>query len=364
MSIPLLDLKAQYSSIRKEINEAIFRVIESSHFILGPNVAALEEEVAAYCQARFGVGVASGTDALYVSLLAIGIKPGDEVITVPFTFIATAEVITLLGAKPVFVDIDPKTFNIDPDKIEAAITEKTKAIIPVHLYGQPADLDPILSLASQYDLKVIEDGAQAIGAEYKGKRIGAIGDLGALSFFPAKNLGAYGDGGMVVTNNEDLAEQIKILRVHGSKEKYHHSVIGFNARLDELQAAILRVKLKYLSGWTEARRKKAAAYNQGLKDCPVITPLEATFARHVYNQYTIRSSRRDELKEHLAADGIPTAIHYPIPLHLQEAFSFLEYKKGDFPESEQAAAEVLSLPIYPELSDQQVEEIIKGVRER
>lgn len=363
MSIPLLDLKAQYSSIREEINEAVLKVIESGCYILGPNVDGLEEEVAAYCQTRFGVGVASGTDALYVSLLAIGIKPGDEVITVPFTFIATAEVITLLGAKPVFVDIDPLTFNIDPDKIEAAITEKTKAIIPVHLYGQPADLDPILSLASQYDLKVIEDGAQAIGAEYKGKRIGAIGDLGALSFFPAKNLGAYGDGGMVVTNNEDLAERIKMLRVHGSKEKYHHSVIGFNARLDELQAAILRVKLKYLPDWTEARREKAAAYNQGLKDCAVITPSEAPFARHVYNQYTIRSSRRDELKEHLAANGIPTAIHYPMPLHLQEAFSFLEYKKGDFPESEQAASEVLSLPIYPELSDQQVEEIIKGVRE-
>ncbi|MDI6794877.1 MAG: DegT/DnrJ/EryC1/StrS family aminotransferase [bacterium] len=361
MSIPLLDLKAQYASIREEINEAVLKVIESGCYILGPNVAALEEEVAAYCQASFGIGVASGTDALYISLLAIGIKPGDEVITVPFTFIATAEVITLLGAKPVFVDIDPLTFNINPDRIEAAVTKKTKAIIPVHLYGQPADLDPILSLAAKYDLKVIEDGAQAIGAEYKGKRIGAIGDLGALSFFPAKNLGAYGDGGMVVTNNEDLAELIKMLRVHGSKEKYYHSIIGFNARLDELQAAVLRVKLKYLAEWTEARRQKAAAYNQGLKDSSVVIPQEPLFARHVYNQYTIRSRRRDELKEDLAANGIPTAIHYPMPLHLQEAFAFLGYKKGDFPESERAAGEVLSLPIYPELSEQQASEIIKGV---
>lgn len=361
MSIPLLDLKAQYYSIREEINEAVLKVIESGCYILGPNVAALEEEVAAYCQASFGIGVASGTDALYISLLAIGIKPGDEVITVPFTFIATAEVITLLGAKPVFVDIDPLTFNINPDRIEAAVTKKTKAIIPVHLYGQPADLDPILSLAAKYDLKVIEDGAQAMWAEYKGKRIGAIGDLGALSFFPAKNLGAYGDGGMVITNNEDLANRIKMLRVHGSKEKYHHSIIGFNARLDELQAAILRVKLKYLAEWTEARRQKAAAYNQGLKDSSVTTPPEAPFARHVYNQYTIRSKRRDELKEHLANKGIPTAIHYPMPLHLQEAFAYLGYKKGDFPESERAAGEVLSLPIYPELSEQQVEEVIKGI---
>ncbi|MBU0567693.1 DegT/DnrJ/EryC1/StrS family aminotransferase [bacterium] len=363
MGISLLDLKAQYREIKPEIDEAVLNCLSSGHFILGENVSLLEEEVAAYCEAKYGIGVASGTDALLLALMAYGIGPQDEVITSPFTFIATAEVITLLGAKPVFVDIDQQTFNLSPDLIKEAITPRTKAIIPVHLYGQAADLDPILNLARNHNLKMIEDGAQAIGARYKGRRIGGIGDVGALSFFPAKNLGGYGDGGMVLTNDEEIAGKIKKLRVHGSSKKYHHSLIGINGRLDELQAAILRVKLKRLEEWTKARQRNASYYNQLLEDSPVTTPRVLPFNEHVYNQYTIRANDRDRLQEYLKERGIDSAIHYPIPLHLQEAFAYLSYKEGDFKESERAAQQVLSLPNYPELKESQIEEVASNIKE-
>lgn len=348
---PLVDLKAEYQLIKDEIEVAIKKVIESSSFILGSEVSSLEEEIANYCQVKYAIGVSSGTEALFLPLLALDIKPGDEIITTPFTFIATAEVIALLGAKPVFVDIDPYTFNIDTSKIEEAITSKTKAIIPVHLYGQPADMDPIMELAEKYGLVVIEDAAQAMGAKYKGRKIGSIGHLGALSFFPAKNLGCYGDGGMILTNDDKYNQKLRMLRVHGSESRYIHKYIGTNARLDEIQAAILRVKLKYLEEWTEKRRSKAKLYANLLSHPEITTPYVESFNYHVYNQYTIRVKNRDYLKVKLLEEGVPTAIHYPIPLHLQEAFSYLEYKRESFPESEIAALEVLSLPIYPELKE-------------
>lgn len=348
---PLVDLKAEYQLIKDEIEVAIKKVIESSSFILGREVASLEEEIANYCQVKHAIGVSSGTDALFLPLLALDIKPGNEIITTPFTFMATAEVIALLGAKPVFVDIDPYTFNINTSKIEEAITSKTKAIIPVHLYGQPADMDPIMELADKYGLVVIEDAAQAIGAKYKDRKIGSIGHLGALSFFPAKNLGCYGDGGMILTNDDKLNQKLRMLRVHGSENRYIHKYIGINARLDEIQAAILRVKLKYLDEWIEKRRSKAKLYSNLLSDPEIKTPYVESFNYHVYNQYTIRVKNRDYLKAKLLEEGVPTAIHYPIPLHLQEAFSYLEYKRESFPESETAALEVLSLPIYPELKE-------------
>lgn len=355
MKIPLLDLKAQYYSIKDEIDKAVFEVLESGGFILGERVAQFEGELAKYCQAQSAIGVASGTDALYLALMACGIGAGDEVITTPFTFAATAEVITLAGARPVFVDIDPKTYNIDPARIEECITANTKAIIPVHLYGQPAAMDEILELARTYNLRVIEDCAQAIGAEYKGKRVGSIADLGCLSFFPAKNLGAYGDAGAVVTNDEELAETIRMLRVHGSREKYIHKLIGTNSRLDTLQAAILKVKLNHLDLWIEARREIARAYNDLLGSSGVIIPYEEREVRHVYNQYTIRVKRREGVMAHLSSKGVASAIHYPIPLHLQEAFRYLGYKEGDLPLSEEVSLEVLSLPIYPELRGDQIE---------
>lgn len=363
MGIPLLDLKAQYREIKTEIDEAVLNCLSSGCFILGENVSLLEEEVASYCEAKYGIGVASGTDALLLALMAYGIGAQDEVITSPFTFIATAEVITLLGAKPVFVDIDEEVFNLCPDMIKEAITPKTKAIIPVHLYGQAADLDPILKLANDHNLKVIEDGAQAIGARYKGRRIGGLGDVGILSFFPAKNLGGYGDGGMVITNDEEIAGKIKMLRVHGSSKKYHHSLIGINGRLDELQAAILRVKLKKLEEWTKARQKNASYYNELLKDSPVITPKVLPFNEHVYNQYTIRTKNRDKLQEYLKEKGVASAIHYPIPLHLQEAYFYLGYKKGAFAVSEKAAQEILSLPNYPELGERRIKEVAANIKE-
>ncbi|MDI6736347.1 MAG: DegT/DnrJ/EryC1/StrS family aminotransferase [bacterium] len=359
--VSLLDLKAQYAGISEEIDCAVSKVIQSGTFILGENVQRLEEEIASFCNTKHGLGVASGTDALLLSLMACNVRRGDEVITSPFTFIATAEVIVLLGAKPVFVDINPKTYNIDPAHIKEMITPKTKAIIPVHLYGQPADMDRILACARGHNLVVIEDAAQAIGAKYKGKMVGEMGDACGFSFFPAKNLGAYGDGGMITTNNEELAKKIRMLRTHGSQVKYHHELIGTNSRLDELQAAILRVKLKRLNEWTNKRQRIAQIYTQAFMNTEIITPFVEEFNSPVYNQYTIRVKDRDGLIAHLKKSGVDTAIHYPIPLHLQPAFSYLGYKAGDFIESEQASKEVLSLPIYPELTDEQLETVISAV---
>lgn len=374
MKIPLLDLKAQYSTIRGEIKAAVEEVLESQHFILGPKVEELESSVAAYSGTRYAIGVSSGTDALLVSLMALDIKPGDEVITSPFTFFSTAGVIARLNARPVFVDIDPATYNIDPQKIESKITKKTKAIIPVHLFGQCADMDPILEAARKYSLHVIEDAAQSIGAEYKGKEAGSMGDLGIFSFFPSKNLGGYGDGGMVVTGDEALYEKIKILRVHGSKPKYHHKIVGGNFRLDALQAAILNVKLKYLDAWSQKRRENAIYYDKrfreaGLKEKGLIKTPEPVYKSsgdrnyHIYNQYTIRSKNRDKLQAFLKENGIGTEIYYPLPLHLQECFKDLGYKKGGLPFSEEASSSVLSLPIYPELSAVQKDYIVQRIAE-
>lgn len=368
MKIPLVDLKAQYNSIRQEIDEATRRVIEGGQFILGPEVKALEDEIAAFLGTKCALGVASGTDALRLALLACGIKPGDEVITTPFTFIATAEAITQCGATPMFVDVEPKTYNIDPAKIEPKITEKTRAILPVHLYGQPADMVVILELASKYSLRVIEDCAQALGAEYKGKKVGSIGNAGCLSFYPSKVLGAYGDGGMVVTNDPEIAEAVNVLRNHGCRQKYYHFIPGFNSRLDSLQAAVLRVKLRRLDQWIEQRRHKASLYIQLLGDTEGIErPYTAPYSRHIFNYYTIRLKNpkvnRDKLREYLSAQGIATAIYYPLSLHLQEVYKPLGYKPGDFPESEKAQEEIVSLPIYPELSKEQIGEIVGAIRE-
>ena len=368
MKIPLVDLKAQYNAIKQEIDEAIQRVTEGTHFILGPEVTALEGEVAAFSETKYAVGVASGTDALHLTLLACGIKPGDEVITTPFTFIATAEAIVRCGAKPVFADMEPRTYNIDPAQIELKITEKTKAILLVHLYGQPADMTPILEFASKYKLRVIEDCAQALGAEYKGNKVGSLGDAGCLSFFPSKVLGGYGDGGMVVTSDPEVAERVRILGNHGGKQKYHHTVSGFNSRLDSLQAAVLRVKLRYLDSWLEQRRHKASLYSHLLGDIKGIeTPYTAPYSHHIFNYYTIRLKnqkvKRDDLAEYLGVQGIATAIYYPLSLHLQEVYKPLGYKSGDFPESEKAAREVLSLPIYAEISQSQIEYVVQKIKE-
>jgi dTDP-4-amino-4,6-dideoxygalactose transaminase len=366
MKIPLTDLKAQYSSIKDEIDSAIQRVIQSGQFILGPEVKAFEEEMAAFCGTKYAVGVASGTDALHMALLACEIKSGDEVITTPFTFIATAEAIAKCGAKPVFADIDPKTYNIDPLQIEAKINKQTRAILPVHLYGQPAAMDSILGIARKHNLKVVEDCAQALGAEYKGNKVGSLSDAGCLSFFPSKNLGAYGDGGMVVTNDPRIAETVKVLRVHGSKTTYQHFTHGFNSRLDALQAAILRVKLKHLEKWNELRRSKALLYNRLLGQFDGIeTPFLEKDAKSSCNYYTIRVKHsrlsRDELREHLESKGIQTMVYYPSSLHLQEVYKYLGHKRGDFPQSEQAQKQVLSMPMYPEMNEEQIEEVVKEI---
>jgi dTDP-4-amino-4,6-dideoxygalactose transaminase len=361
LKIPLVDLKAQYDSIKDEIDDAISHVVEGTQFILGPETKALEQEIASYLGVSHAVGVASGTDAMHLALLAVGIKPGDEVITTPFSFIATAEAISHCGAKPVFVDIDPRTYNIDPTSIKAKITKKTKAILPVHLYGQPAAMSPVLELARKYKLKVIEDGAQALGAGYKDKKVGSLGDAGCLSFFPSKVLGAYGDGGMVVTNSPEIAEKVAMLRSHGGKQKYLIYMPGFNSRLDELQAAILRVKLGHLDNWIEMRRQKAALYSKLLGQIDGLEPpYAAADVYHVFNYYTVRIDlklNRDKLSEFLNRQGIATAIYYPLSLHLQPVYKPLGYKPGDFPQSEKAQKEVLSLPIYPELKDEEIEAI-------
>ncbi len=365
MSIPLVDLKAQYNSIKQEIDEATHRVIETAQFILGPETTALENEIAAYLSSKYAVGVASGTDALHLALLACDIGSGDEVITTPFTFIATAETITRCTATPVFVDIDPKTYNIDPAKIEPKITEKTRAILPVHLYGHPADMNPILELARKYNLKVIEDCAQSLGTEYNGQKTGSLGDVSCFSFFPSKVLGAYGDGGMVVTNSAEIAERVDMLRNHGTQKKYYHTAHGFNSRLDSLQAAILRVKLKHIDEWINQRRRVAQLLSQLLGEVEgVEPPYTAPQSYHVFNYYTIRVNNihRDKLQEHLTSQGIATAIYYPLSLHLQEVYRSSGYKSGDFPRSEKAQQEVLSLPIYPELSKEQIETIVAAVK--
>jgi dTDP-4-amino-4,6-dideoxygalactose transaminase len=364
--VPLLDLKAQYATIREEVNAVVLRVLESQHFILGPEVEALEEEVAAYSQCKYGIGVSSGTDALLVALMAIDIQPGDEVITTPYTFFATAGSIVRLGAKPVFVDIDALSYNIDHTKIEAAITDRTRAIMPVHLYGQMAEMAPIMELANRYNLYVIEDAAQAIGAEYKGQRAGSIGHLGCFSFFPSKNLGGIGDGGMVVTNDHKLADKIKLLRGHGAHPKYYHSVIGGNFRLDAIQAAVLQVKLKYLDIWIARRQQNAQQYRElfaqtGLEDIKL--PVELETRRHIYNQFVIRYSGRDELIKYLKKQKIGCEVYYPVPMHLQECLAQLNYKVDDFPVSEEAAQKTLSIPIYPELNKAQQRAVIDVLKE-
>ena len=364
--IPLLDLKAQYQTIRPEIDAAIQRVLDSQYFILGPEVKAFEREIASYSNCKFGIGVSSGTDALLVSLMALDIQPGDEVITTPYSFFATVGSIVRLGANPVFVDINPTTFNIDPKQIDSTITSRTRAIIPVHLFGQMTDMDPLMELAEKRGLYVIEDAAQAIGAEYKGRRAGSIGHLGCFSFFPSKNLGAFGDGGMVTTNDDKLAERITLLRNHGAQPKYHHRSVGGNFRLDALQAAVLRVKLNYLDQWTAARQLNASKYYElfgqaDLNESFVRLPSDAGYGRHIYNQFVIRSKNRDQLNSFLQSNNIGSAIYYPIPLHVQKCFKDLGFKWGDFPASELAAEESLALPIYPELTQKMQEQIVHTI---
>jgi len=364
MKIPLVDLKAQYEVIREEIQEALNRVLVSTQFILGEEVTKFEEEFAQFCNAKYCVGVNSGTDAIYLALRALGITLKDEVITVSHTFIGTTEPIGLVGAKPVFVDVNPGTYTIDVSKIKEVITERTKVIIPVHLYGHPCDMDGILKIAQQYNLKVIEDCAQAHGAEHKGKRVGEIGDVGCFSFFPGKNLGAYGDGGAIVTDNEEIIRKVKMLRNHGRMKKYEHEFEGVNSRLDTIQAAILRVKLRHLEDWIEKRIQKAEIYNELLKDCnEIATPKIITDVKHVYHIYVIRVKNRDKIQQKLKEKGIATGIHYPIPLHLQPAYKYLGYKKGDFPITEKISEEILSLPIYPELQKEQQKYIVENLKE-
>jgi dTDP-4-amino-4,6-dideoxygalactose transaminase len=395
LPVPLLDLRAQYASIRDEIRAAIDAVADSQQFILGPEVEALEREVAAYSQSEFGVGVSSGTDALLVALMAIDIKPGDEVILPTFTFFATAGCVARLNARPVFVDVDPLTYNIDPAQIEAAVTKRTRAVVPVHLYGQMAEMNPLMEAARRHKLVVIEDAAQAIGAELQGKRAGSIADLSCFSFFPTKNLGGFGDGGMITTNSIELDKQVKLLRNHGYAPRYYNKVVGGNFRLDALQAAVLRIKLKYLDDWTEKRRQNASLYRRlfteaglciepqsvglasdthdashtmsgnlvhSLDETPgVVLPFEASSVRHIYNQFIIRCGRRDALMAYLNERKIGTEIYYPVPLHLQECFAELNYQAGDFPVSERAAREVLALPIYPELTEDMIGAVVKAV---
>jgi dTDP-4-amino-4,6-dideoxygalactose transaminase len=382
--VPLLDLKAQFSQIRAEVMPAIEQVCAGQHFILGEHVRALEEEIARYSAASNGIGVSSGTDALLLALMTLAIGAGDEVITSPFTFFATAGTIARTGARPVFCDIDPNTFNLSPGAVQSFIDDHCavqgdrlinratggwiKALMPVHLYGQSADMDPLMAIARRYRLKVIEDAAQAIGTEYKnGVRVGSIGDIGCFSFFPSKNLGAFGDAGLCTTNDPELAESMRVLRVHGGKPKYFHAVIGGNFRIDELQAAVLRVKLKYLDGWTEGRQRNAAYYGAafaalGLGE-KLRAPLASAGQRHIFNQYVVRVQRRDALKERLAERGIGTEIYYPVPLHLQKCFAYLNYRAGDFPHSEAAAGETLALPVYPELRQDQLAHVVAMIAE-
>jgi len=366
MQVPLLDIKEQNENLRSEIEAAIGRVLDSNGFILGEEVAALETELAAYCGTDHAIGCASGSDAIILGLMALDVRPGDEVITTPYSFFATVSAITRLGATPVFVDIDPVTFNLDVDQIEAKITQKTAAIEPVHLYGQCSDMATLSQISSEHNIPLVEDAAQAIGAELNGVRAGGMGSVGCFSFYPSKNLGGMGDGGFVTTNDDALARKLSALRVHGSEERYHHKYVGLNSRLDGFQGAILRVKLPHLDEWTEKRRKNADKYrelfnDQGLAE-EIGLPFENENGRHIYNQYVVRvPHRRDELRAFLTQKGIGTDIYYPVPLHLQECFAYLGYRSGDLPEAERAARETLALPIFPELRDEQLEYVVDSI---
>jgi len=362
MKVRLLDLVPQYESIRGEIREAMERVMAGQQFILGDAVREFEDDFARYCGTRFAVGVASGSDAILLSLMAYDVGEGDEVVTTPYTFFSTVSSITRLGAKPVFVDIDPATYNIDPEGVRRAFTPRTKAVIPVHLFGQAADMDPICEAAEERGVAVVEDACQSVGASYRGKMVGSIGGTGCFSFFPSKNLGGFGDGGMVTTDDENVMRRLSSLRVHGSSERYHHSEIGLNSRLDAIQAAVLRVKLRHLDRWNEGRRRNAARYGEGLSRLSgVRIPEEAGYGVSVFNQYVVRAERRDELMEFLRREGIGCEIYYPLPLHRQECFEFLGASEGDLPESERAARETLALPVYPELEKEQIDYVIGAI---
>jgi len=380
VAVPLLDLKAQFITIEAEVRLAIDRVLESQHFILGPEVEALEREIAKYCQCEYAIGVSSGSDAILISLMAIGVEPGDEIITTPYTFFATAGAIARLGGRPVFVDIDPKTFNLDPQRIEEVITKRTRAIIPVHLFGKMADMDAIMQIARKQKLYVIEDAAQAIGSERNGRRAGSIGDLACFSFFPSKNLGGFGDGGMVTTNDSNWADRLRLLRNHGFSPKYFNKMIGGNFRLDALQAAVLRAKFRHLDAWSETRRQNASYYREVLSqagcvysdhdstnatcsDLALRLPSESPHERHVFNQFVVRSSQRDKLMAFLQERRIGTEIYYPQPMHLQECFAYLGHHRGDFPASEAATQESLALPIYAELTIEQQQAVVAAIVE-
>ncbi len=363
MKIPLIDLVAQYRAIQPEIDEAIRQVLESGHFILGPNVAAFEREVAEYLEVEMGVGVASGTDALVLALRALEIGSGDEVIVPAYTFFATAEAVMLVGATPVFVDMDSDTYGLNVQQVAERINERTKAVIPVHLYGYPADMRPLLELAREHGLKVIEDNAQAFGAEYEGRKTGSLGDVGCLSFFPSKNLGGYGDGGMIVTNDAEVARRVRMLRTHGWSKKYFPEMVGYNSRLDELQAAILRVKLRHVDGWNDARRKLAQFYTEQFAGTAVRVPYEDEKARHVYHLYMVRVDDRDHVQQYLKENGIATALYYPQPVHLVEPCRHLGYEEGDFPVAEQASREALAIPFYPEMSEEQARAVASVLKE-
>ncbi|MBA2527500.1 MAG: DegT/DnrJ/EryC1/StrS family aminotransferase [Pyrinomonadaceae bacterium] len=363
MKVPLLDLRAQHESLRDELLAAMQPVIDSQQFVLGPDVQAFEDEIARYIRAKHAIGCASGSDALLLALLALDITAGDEVITSPFTFFATAGSIARLGARPVFVDIDPRTFNIDPAHVEAVITRHTRAIMPVHLYGQCADMSPLLEISERHHLPVIEDAAQAIGSEDRGRSAGSMGKMGCFSFYPTKNLGGAGDGGLLTTNDHALAQRLRTLRVHGGATEYHHREVGINSRLDTLQAAILRVKLKYLNGWSAERQKKALRYNQLFQESKLefefVPPFVRPEARHIFHQYVVRvPQHRDAIIKHLEHKGVGTKIYYPIPLHQQECFGYLGYKEGAFPEAERAASETLALPYFPELTEEQQQYVV------
>jgi dTDP-4-amino-4,6-dideoxygalactose transaminase len=361
VAVPFVDLKQQYAAIKTEVDAAIARVIENTSFILGPEVRAFEKAFAEYVGARACIAVNSGTAALQLALMAAGIGAGDEVIVPSFTFFATAEAVSVLGATPVFVDVDSVSYTVTAAAIEGALTPRSRAVIPVHLYGQAADLDPILKLASQHSLHVIEDAAQAHGAEYKKKRVGALGSSGCFSFYPSKNLGAYGEAGAIVTNDEELATRLRLLRDHGSTSKYAHAIVGYNFRMEEIQAAVLNVKLRHLSAWNDARRARAARYNAVLSKANLSLPHEMDYARHVYHVYAVQSQNRNELQQRLTAAGVQTGVHYPIPIHLQPAYESLGYKRGDLPVTENLAERVLSLPMFPELSDEQIDRVAEAV---
>lgn len=362
MKVDLLDLTTQYNAIKEDIQKAVIDTIESGHYILGPQVKDLEKSISNFCGVKHGIGVGNGTDALTITLKALGIGKGDEVITTPFTFFASAETPSLLGATPVFVDINPDTYCIDVDKIEEKITDKTKAIIPVHIFGHMCDMDRIMDIAKKHNLLVVEDACQAIGAMYNGKRAGSFGNAACFSFYPTKNLGGYGDGGMIVTNDEKLADKIRLLRAHGSRPKYYHSVVGYNSRLDEIQAAILNVKFKHLEDWNSFRNKKAHIYNELLKDTSLRLPFECEDVYHIYHLYIVQHQKRDELMSYLKENGVATAIYYPLPLHLQKVYEPLGYKEGDLPVAEAASKKTFAIPLYPEITEEEQEYVASLIK--